>query len=72
MRLRVREVLYLPTCAEFRRKPMKRAIRMLILTVGLVGTFVLATVELLPAADGGPILVCPPKQKSCQGQLPLQ
>jgi len=51
---------------------MKRAIRMLILTVGLVGTFILATVELLPAADGGPILVCPPKQKSCQGQLPLQ
>jgi hypothetical protein len=34
---------------------MKRAIRILILMVGFVGTFIGATVQQVPAADGGPI-----------------
>lgn len=51
---------------------MKRAIRMAILTVGLVGTFLAATAQLVPAADGGPILVCPPKQEHCNINLPPQ
>jgi len=51
---------------------MKRAIRMAILTVGLVGTFLGATVQQVPAADGGPILVCPPKSQNCQTNLPPQ
>jgi hypothetical protein len=51
---------------------MKRAIRMAILTVGLVGTFVAAAVQQVPASDGGPILVCPPKDTKCQINLPLQ
>jgi hypothetical protein len=50
---------------------MKRAIRISILVVGLVGTFLVATVPQVPAADGGPILVCPPNDKHCQVNLPL-
>jgi len=40
---------------------MKRALRMAILMVGLVGTFVTAAVTVLPAQDGGPLILCPPK-----------
>jgi hypothetical protein len=49
---------------------MRRAIRISILMVGLVGTFLVATVPQVPAADGGPILVCPPGDKHCQINLP--
>ena len=49
---------------------MKRAIRISILTVGLVGTFLVAAVPQVPTADGGPILVCPPSDKSCHENLP--
>lgn len=44
---------------------MKRAIRTLILTVGIVGAFVAAAVPLAPAADGGPILTCPQRTWEC-------
>ena len=40
---------------------MKRAIRIAILTVGFVGTFVAAAVQQVPAQDGGPIIMCPTK-----------
>jgi hypothetical protein len=50
---------------------MKRAIRMSILMVGVVGTFLGATVQPVPAADGGPILVCPPNDKTCKPNLPM-
>jgi len=36
---------------------MKRAIRMAVLMVGLVGTFIAAAVQQVPAADGGPLLI---------------
>ncbi len=49
---------------------MKRAVRIAILIVGLVGTFLTATVPLVPAADGGPLILCPPKQANCQSTLP--
>ena len=52
-------------------EPMKRAIRISVLMVGLVGTFLVATAPQVPAADGGPILVCPPGDKHCQVNLPL-
>ena len=51
---------------------MKRAIRIAILMTGLVGTFVAAAVQQVPAADGGPILLCPPKTPNCQTGLPLK
>jgi hypothetical protein len=48
---------------------MKRAIRIAVLIVGLVGTFIVAAVPTVPAADGGPIFVCPPGHH-CQANLP--
>ena len=48
---------------------MKRTIRISILIVGLVGTYVAAAVPQVPAPDGGPIL-CPPQQQlqiKCSG-----
>jgi len=50
-------------------EPMKRAIRIAILIVGLVGTFIVAAVPTVPAADGGPIFLCPPGHH-CQANLP--
>jgi hypothetical protein len=49
---------------------MKRAIRISVLIVGLVGTFLVATAPPVPAADGGPIYVCPPNDKHCTANLP--
>ena len=46
---------------------MKRALRIAILMVGLVGTFIAAAVEQVPAQDGGPLPMCP--RTGCQ-QLP--
>jgi hypothetical protein len=51
---------------------MKRTIRVTILMVGLVGTFIAAAVQQVPAADGGPLMLCPPGQKNCQTTLPPQ
>jgi hypothetical protein len=48
---------------------MKHAVRISILIVGLMGTYVAAAVPQLPAPDGGPILVCPPQQQ-LQEQCP--
>ena len=53
-------------------EPMKRTIRIAILMVGLVGTFVAAAVQQVPAADGGPLILCPPRQPNCQTTLPPQ
>ncbi len=38
---------------------MKRAFRVLILMLGLVGTYVAAAVPSVPAPDGGPLPLCP-------------
>ena len=51
---------------------MKRTIRTAVLMVGLVGTFVAATVQKVPASDGGPLILCPPKTANCQTTLPPQ
>jgi hypothetical protein len=42
---------------------MKYAVRISILMLGLVGTYVAAAVPQVPAPDGGPILLCPPQQQ---------
>ena len=44
---------------------MKRAIRIAVLIIVLVGTFLTATAPLVPAADGGPLPLCPPKSPNC-------
>lgn len=51
---------------------MKRAVRIAILMAGLVGTFIAAAVQQVPALDGGPLPLCPPPAKSCPTQLPPQ
>jgi hypothetical protein len=51
---------------------MKRAVRMFILMAGLVGTFIAAAVQQVPAADGGPLILCPPRSPNCQSTLPPQ
>jgi len=51
---------------------MKRTIRIVILMVGIVGTFIAAAVQQVPAQDGGPLILCPPKQNGCQTILPPQ
>jgi hypothetical protein len=49
----------------------KLAIRIAILAVGMVGTFIAASVQPISmTADGGPILLCPPKTPNCSGSLP--
>jgi hypothetical protein len=48
---------------------MKRAIRIAVLMVGLVGTFIAAAVQQVPAADGGPLLLCPPGSRACSAPV---
>jgi hypothetical protein len=48
----------------------KLAIRIAILTVGMVCTIIAASVQPVPAADGGPLPLCPPSQKSCPTMPP--
>jgi len=45
---------------------MKRTLRIVVLMAGLVGTFIAAAVQQVPAADGGPLLLCQPGQKNCK------
>jgi hypothetical protein len=44
---------------------MKRAIRISILMLSVMGTFAVAAVQQVPAKDGGPLTLCPPKQPNC-------
>lgn len=46
---------------EIGDEPMKRAVRIAILAVGIVGTFLAAAAQQVPAKDGGPLILCPPK-----------
>lgn len=48
----------------------KLAIRVAILTAVMVGTVIAASVQPIPAADGGPLYLCPPRQANCQTTLP--
>jgi hypothetical protein len=55
-----RPIVGIPT-AEQEREPMKQAVRVAVLMVGIVGTFVAASVAQVPAYDGGSIPLCPPQ-----------
>ncbi|MBZ5599881.1 MAG: hypothetical protein LAN83_16335 [Acidobacteriia bacterium] len=44
---------------------MKRAIRMLLLMVGLACTYVAVAAPMLPAPEGGPFPFCNPKNPNC-------
>jgi hypothetical protein len=45
---------------------MKRAIRIFVLTLGLVGTYVAAALPPVPTPEGFPIPVCPPGSFRCK------
>lgn len=49
---------------------MNRALRIVILMVGVVGTYLLATAPQVPTADGGPIMTCPQNTPKCTGMPP--
>lgn len=44
---------------------MKRAVRILLLMVGMVCTYVSVAAPVVPAPDGGPIPLCPPRKPNC-------
>ena len=48
----------------------KLAVRIAILVVGMIGTFIAASTQPISLADGGPIFTCPPKTSTCQTDLP--
>jgi hypothetical protein len=48
----------------------KLAVRIAILVVGLIGTYIAASTQPISIADGGPIFTCPPKTPTCQTNLP--
>jgi hypothetical protein len=48
----------------------KLAIRIAILTAVVVGTFMAASIQQVPLADGGPLILCPPKTPNCSTTLP--
>jgi len=50
----------------------KLAIKIAILAIGMVVSFVAASVQPVSASDGGPIILCPPKSTNCSTTLPTQ
>jgi hypothetical protein len=48
-----------------KEKPMKRAVRMLVLMLGLASTYMVAAVPRIPVLDAGPIPMCPPRRPNC-------
>ncbi|HYM78191.1 MAG TPA: hypothetical protein VE377_19610 [Candidatus Dormibacteraeota bacterium] len=48
----------------------KLAAKIAVLTVVMIGTFLAASFQPVPSADGGPLILCPPKQANCQSSLP--
>ena len=53
------------SCSRVRRKPMKRAVRMLVLMLGFVSTYMVAAVPRIPVLESGPIPMCPPRNPNC-------
>lgn len=48
----------------------KLAVRIAVLTVVMVGTFMAAAFQPIPSADGGPLILCPPRSTNCSTTLP--
>jgi hypothetical protein len=48
----------------------KLVAKITILTAVMIGTFLAASVQQVPSADGGPLLLCPPRSTHCQSSLP--
>ena len=48
----------------------KLVAKITILTAVMIGTFLAASVQTVPSADGGPLILCPPRATHCQSTLP--
>jgi hypothetical protein len=48
----------------------KLAIRIAVATVVMAGAFVAAAMQPVPSADGGPLILCPPRSTNCSTTLP--
>lgn len=49
----------------------KLVAKIAILTAVMIGTFFAASVQSVPSADGGPLILCPPNSSSwCRSTLP--
>ena len=48
----------------------KLVAKIAILTAVMIGTFLAASVQPVPSADGGPLILCPPRSTHCQSTLP--
>ena len=48
----------------------KLVAKITILTALMIGTFLAASVQTMPSADGGPLILCPPGSPHCQSTLP--
>ena len=52
------------------RMNAKLAVKIVVMAVVMSGAFVAASVQPVPSADGGPLILCPPRQANCQSSLP--
>ncbi len=48
----------------------KLVAKIAVLAAVMIGTFVAASVQPVPSADGGPLILCPPRASNCQSTLP--
>ncbi len=48
----------------------KLVAKIAILTAVMIGAFLAASVQPVPTADGGPLILCPPRATHCQSTLP--
>jgi len=51
-------------------KNAKLVAKIVVLAAVMIGTFVAASVQSVPSADGGPLILCPPRASNCQSTLP--
>jgi len=51
-------------------KNAKLVAKIVVLAAVMIGTFVAASVQSVPSADGGPLILCPPRSTNCQSTLP--
>ena len=51
-------------------KNAKLVAKIVVLAAVMIGTFVAASVQSVPSADGGPLILCPPRSTHCQSTLP--
>jgi hypothetical protein len=51
-------------------KNAKLVAKIVVLAAVMIGTFVAASVQSVPSADGGPLILCPPRATNCQSTLP--